>query len=300
MGKGQRARQRKRLAKLGDEARRAAKRQRQQQGGEEAAGAAASAAAQRPAEQIALIRAFHTLEKKLAAVATDSTLRDDAAREARRTELRAEQEAMGGLDAYQKASLAGESTQAYAQFSAAEWVLEELGGKPLVATHKSAQRTEPVVLPGGPDRPDTAPLQLLDVGAIVNHYPAEPEPEAEPAPAALRSHSTLGPKLPGGRRLLVTSIDLNAQEPSVIEADFFDFAAQQLALPRDTSSGARYDVIVLSLVMNFVGDASMRGVMIKRCAELLGEGGLLFLVLPEPCLYNSRGWTDTDTDTDQQ
>jgi len=28
-------------------------------------------------------------------------------------------------------------------------------------------------------------------------------------------------------------------------------------------------VIVLSLVMNFVGDAGQRGVMIQRCAELL-------------------------------
>ena len=90
---------------------------------------------------------------------------------------------MGGLDAYQKASLAGESTQAYAQFSAAEWVLEELGGKPLVATHKSAQRTEPVVLPGGPDRPDTAPLQLLDVEHkidVVSYNMVRTHPVAQP------------------------------------------------------------------------------------------------------------------------
>jgi hypothetical protein len=284
MGKGQRKRQRKRLAKLGDEARRAAKRKRQEQ----EASAAVGAEQQRPAEQAALIRAFHTLEKQLAAVATDPSLRDEAAREARRASLRAEQETLGGLDAYQKASLAGESTQAYAKFSAAEWVLEELGGKPLTATHKSAQRTQPVALPGGPDLPDVPALQLLDVGAIVNHYPPEPEPEPRQAPGVLRSHSTLGPTLPGGRRLHVTSIDLNPREECVLRADFFDFAEQQLKLPRDASSGGRYDVIVLSLVINFVGDPIMRGVMIRRCAELLAEGGLLFLVLPEPCLYNSR------------
>eukprot|EP01043_Picozoa_sp_COSAG02_P001383 COSAG02_NODE_29_length_51136_cov_346.293317_18_plen_413_part_00 len=284
MGKGQRKRQRKRLAKLGDEARRAAKRQREEQG----AAGAVSAEPQRPAEQAALIRAFHTLEKKLAAVASDPSLRSEAAREAMRSSLRAEQEALGGLDAYQKASLAGESTQAYAQFSAAEWVLEELSGKPLTATHKSAQRTEPIQLPGGPDRPDTPALQLLDVGAIVNHYPPEPEQEPGLAPGGLRSHSTLGPTLPGGRRLHVTSIDLNPQEECVLKADFFDFAEEQLRLPRDASSGGRYDVVVLSLVMNFVGDPAMRGVMLRRCSELLAEGGLLFLVLPEPCLYNSR------------
>ena len=95
MGKGQRKRQRKRLAKLGDEARRAAKRQRQEQGV-----GAVVAEQQRPAEQAALIRAFHTLEKKLAAVATDPSLRDERAREAKRSALRAEQEALGGLDAY--------------------------------------------------------------------------------------------------------------------------------------------------------------------------------------------------------
>ena len=84
MGKGQRKRQRKRLAKLGDEARRAAKRKRQEQ----EASAAVGAEQQRPAEQAALIRAFHTLEKQLAAVATDPSLRDEAAREARRASLR--------------------------------------------------------------------------------------------------------------------------------------------------------------------------------------------------------------------
>ena len=61
---------------------------------------------------------------------------------------------------YQQASLAGESTQAYAQFSAAEWVLEELSGKPLSATHKSAQRTHPVSLPGGV-RAALPPLPLI-------------------------------------------------------------------------------------------------------------------------------------------
>lgn len=131
-------------------------------------------------------------------------------------------------------------------------------------------------------------LQLLDVGAIVNHYPPEPEPEPTSGPGVLRSHSTLGPMLPGGRRLHVTSIDLNPREECVLKADFFDFAEQQLKLPRDASSGGRYDVIVLSLVINFVGNPAMRGEMIRRCAELLAEGGLLFLVLPEPCLYNSR------------
>eukprot|EP01045_Picozoa_sp_COSAG04_P025255 COSAG04_NODE_3281_length_2977_cov_1.344336_1_plen_240_part_00 len=156
--KGQRARQRKRLAKLGDEQRRAALRQRQEE--------SQQPAEQRPAEEAELIRAYHTLEKRLAAVATDPVLKTEAEREARRAALRAEQAALGGLDAYQRASLGGESSEQFAQFSASEWVLEELGGKPLTATHKSAQRTEPLALPAGADSPGAPPLRLLLRGLL--------------------------------------------------------------------------------------------------------------------------------------
>ena len=274
--KGQRARQRKRLAKLGDEQRRAALRQRQEE--------SQQPAEQRPAEEAELIRAYHTLEKRLAAVAADPALKTEAEREARRAALRAEQAALGGLDAYQRASLGGESSEQFAQFSASEWVLEELGGKPLTATHKSAQRTEPLALPAGADSPGAPPLRLLDVGAIVNHYPcAEPAPEPEPQPA-LAEGALLGPALPGGRQLHVTSIDLNPREPSVIRADFFPYARQQL---QRRGEGC-FDIVVLSLVMNFVGEPAARGEMLRLCARLLPPSGLLFLVLPEPCIYNSR------------
>ena len=80
--KGQRARQRKRLAKLGDEQRRAALRQRQEE--------STQPAEQRPAEEAELIRAYHTLEKRLAAVAADPALKTEAEREARRAALRDE------------------------------------------------------------------------------------------------------------------------------------------------------------------------------------------------------------------
>ncbi len=52
--------------------------------------------------------------------------------------------------------------------------------------------------------------------------------------------------------------------------------------------GARYDVIVLALVLNFVGSAEQRGVMLAECARLLKPGGLLFLVLPDAAVSNSR------------
>ena len=40
--------------------------------------------------------------------------------------------------------------------------------------------------------------------------------------------------------------------------------------------------------MNFVGEPAARGEMLRLCARLLPPSGLLFLVLPEPCIYNSR------------
>lgn len=49
-----------------------------------------------------------------------------------------------------------------------------------------------------------------------------------------------------------------------------------------------YDIIVLSLVLNFVGDALKRGDMLRRCRRLLRPGGLVFVVLPRKCLDNSQ------------
>ncbi len=79
----------------------------------------------------------------------------------------------------------------------------------------------------------------------------------------------------------MTSIDLLSQDEAVQEVDFFDFA-------RRDKKGGRYDVIVLALVLNFVGSAEQRGVMLAECARLLKPGGLLFVVLPDAAVSNSR------------
>lgn len=62
-----------------------------------------------------------------------------------------------------------------------------------------------------------------------------------------------------------------------------------------------FDVVSLSLVVNYVGDAAGKGEMLRRVGKFLrrgnglqGEGALrdaipaLFLVLPAPCVLNSR------------
>eukprot|EP00033_Pygsuia_biforma_P003227 GCRY01003539.1.p1 GENE.GCRY01003539.1~~GCRY01003539.1.p1 ORF type:complete len:263 (+),score=28.81 GCRY01003539.1:129-917(+) len=97
-------------------------------------------------------------------------------------------------------------------------------------------------------------LNLLDVGSLCNHFSNFPND------------------------FTVFAIDLEPRHPSVQKADFFD-----LNLENDS-----FDVIVLSLVVNFVGTKEKRGEMLKRSAAALCEGGHLFSIMPRPCFENSR------------
>lgn len=89
----------------------------------------------------------------------------------------------------------------------------------------------------------------------------------------------------------VTRIDLNSQEPGILKQDFM-----QRPLPRNNDD--RFNLISLSLVLNFVPDAAGRGEMLQRCVMFLTDElppncpvsfhPLLFLVLPAACVDNSR------------
>ncbi|KAF7170427.1 hypothetical protein CNMCM5623_002884 [Aspergillus felis] len=89
----------------------------------------------------------------------------------------------------------------------------------------------------------------------------------------------------------VTRIDLNAQEPGILKQDFME-----RPLPRVDDD--RFHIISLSLVLNYVPNATGRGDMLKRCVEFLTETPpagssitirpSLFLVLPLACVKNSR------------
>lgn len=92
----------------------------------------------------------------------------------------------------------------------------------------------------------------------------------------------------------VTRIDLNSQEPGILKQDFME-----RPLPLD--DGDRFHVISLSLVLNYVPDPVSRGEMLKRSVTFLTEASVLsslsstisfvpslFLVLPAPCITNSR------------
>ena len=192
-------------------------------------------------ESQALIARFHTVQKYLAAVEVDRSL-SQPAREKRQRELKAELQALGGLHAYQQASLFGATAEESGAFNSGIWVHNELHAMGLLPPAAGQRR-----------------LRLLDVGALQDHW----SPHAQVVEA--------------------TAIDLNPQHPSVQRADFFDFPP-----PPAAASLPPFDAIVLSLVLNFVGDPRRRGVMLERCAALLRPGGALFVVIPAACVANSR------------
>lgn len=78
----------------------------------------------------------------------------------------------------------------------------------------------------------------------------------------------------------VTRIDLKSQDPGVIQCDFM-----KMDIPTE-----KFDLILCSLVLNFVPGTKERGEMLKRikhCLEPVNTS-CLFLVLPLPCTTNSR------------
>lgn len=88
-------------------------------------------------------------------------------------------------------------------------------------------------------------------------------------------------------------IDLNSQSDGILQQDF-------MKRPLPDSHSERFDIISLSLVLNFVPDATGRGNMLLRTLDFLKKHVAhrplelhrvfpsLFLVLPAPCVTNSR------------
>ncbi|AQZ09637.1 YBR141C [Zygosaccharomyces parabailii] len=82
----------------------------------------------------------------------------------------------------------------------------------------------------------------------------------------------------------VTRIDLESSQPGIVKQDFM-----QRQLPR--SEEDRFDLISCSLVLNFVPTPLQRGQMCERFASFLlshSSTAYLFVVLPLPCISNSR------------
>ncbi|KAJ6606570.1 nucleolus protein [Mycena vulgaris] len=77
-----------------------------------------------------------------------------------------------------------------------------------------------------------------------------------------------------------TPLDLHSRHPSILEQDFL--------LMDEAEHHEKWDVVSLSLVLNFVSDAKDRGRMLRLAWNFLVPGGHLFLALPLPCVMNSR------------
>ncbi|TQN64128.1 25S rRNA (adenine(2142)-N(1))-methyltransferase, partial [Colletotrichum shisoi] len=88
-------------------------------------------------------------------------------------------------------------------------------------------------------------------------------------------------------------IDLNSQQAGILQQDFME-----RPLPKDDSD--KFDIISLSLVLNYVPDHSLRGQMLLRTLSFLRQSEdhlsesaraifpSLFIVLPRSCVSNSR------------
>ncbi len=245
--------------------------------------ASTPSAPSKKAKRSDIIHRFHTLQKQLESAQSTKEKRA----------IEKEMESMGGLTSYQASSIVGHS-KGY-KFNTSKWVIPFL--KRFSRDHNADTTTDvfssssssslssassPSLPPFSSPPPSSScsssssyasassssspaqlllvppPLKLrvLDVGALTNHY---------------QLHSSW---------LDVTAIDLNPRHPSVQKMDFF-------YLPFATLE-QRFQAVVLSLVLNFVGDKRKRGLMLKHAYNVLLPGGLLFIIIPSACVNNSR------------
>ena len=187
------------------------------------------------------------------------------------TSLRAQIDDSGGLQTYQHASITGQSSSRGGDSSKilVEWLSPLLSPSKLRSSILSAQPPKGVMK-----------FKMLEVGTLSLQN------------ACSRSNI-----------FDMQRIDLHSQHPSILEQDFMARpvpAAEKLA-----EEG--FDIVSLSLVVNFVPDAAGRGEMLRRVGKFLrrrkmdrggdSEGDLaqareffpgLFLVLPSSCVLNSR------------
>lgn len=163
-------------------------------------------------------------------------------------------EANGGLERYQQASITGQSEQRGGDSSKVlmDWILEK---KTKGSITKLVSK-------------DT--WDMLEIGALSVDNAC--------------SKSML---------FNVSRIDLHSQHPRILSQDF-------MQRPLPVRDGDRFDIISLSLVLNYVPSPSGRGEMLRRTTQFLRYRGghsnqdlaaffpSLFLVLPAPCVTNSR------------
>ncbi|PVU90382.1 hypothetical protein BB559_004652 [Furculomyces boomerangus] len=198
-----------------------------------------------------IIREYHNLNKRKAIIKSKLDSLPNKQNDTQikvlileQTEIDLKLDALGGLDAYQKSSLLGQSTKKGGDTS--RYLIKHLFNINFL--------------------PSLNPIKLLDVGSLSpNNYEKEK------------------------KWIKTDCIDLNSQHPKISKLDFFDVPLSNPDNNSEISVHGPYDIVSLSLVVNFEGDIHKRGQMLIHAAKLLIEKpGILFLVLPLPCITNSR------------
>ncbi|CAN8068674.1 unnamed protein product [Agarophyton chilense] len=190
-----------------------------------------------------IIHLYHTLQKRLASLQTDTAFVNHASKHAH-AQLLSAQLRLIGLHKYQQASRNGELI-ADTTFDCSQWVLTALKRMSF----------------------DAESVRLLDVGAIVPRFP----------PRVFTADGTV--------ELRHTAIDLHPEQSErgndVLQADLIHYA-------QPSSLHSTFDVVCLSLCLNFEGCPTRRALMLQSANCLLKHGATLFLTLPAACVQNSR------------
>jgi 25S rRNA (adenine2142-N1)-methyltransferase len=204
-----------------------------------------------------------TSERSRTIIRTHHTLQKDLAAAVRRGESKAVHELTqaieknGGIKTYQAASKQGQA--------------KDRGGDSSRVLINWLQQSQAInIKDRGSKHASDTQLKCLEVGSL--------------------SANNEISKFPGA--IQMTRIDLNSQGPGIEKQDFME-------RPLPSSDNERFDIISLSLVLNYVPDAAGRGEMLKRLTKFLrppkeaaepstSTGPFLFLVLPLPCVENSR------------
>ncbi|KAL2124193.1 hypothetical protein VTJ04DRAFT_558 [Mycothermus thermophilus] len=200
----------------------------------------------------ALINKHHLLQKRKRQAMAKGDMVEVAA-------IDAEIEALGGLKTYQEASLQGQRQDRGGDSSRIlmQWLTPCLSTRSQQRQQQDSERRR---------------LSMLEVGALSTQNACSKSGHFD-----------------------IVRIDLNSQGDGILQQDFME-----RPLPRDESE--RFDIISLSLVLNYVPEPKDRGEMLRRTTQFLrAPGGYvgddpqvaanfpsLFLVLPAPCVTNSR------------
>lgn len=263
-----------------------------------------------------IIRAHHVLQKRLTrAQAGNDTAQIEA--------LEAQLAEAGGLKTYQLASTVGQSASRGGDSSRVlvEWLRDEIEPRrrALRATARQGKKQEqeqeqPRKLP---TEPGSSPSSSPNLGILP--LPENPQPRQSlhsdhiHRPLHILEIGALSTQnaLNVAGATSVRRIDLRSSSAGIEEYDFMAFPLPSAADGSGEWHGRRgYDVLSLSLVLNYVPDAEGRGDMLRRTTEFFAATGrdgddenearsgersslslllpCLFLVLPAPCLHNSR------------